>query len=144
LLADVDARGVREKFLAGQLPPAETPSDYDAAGNVQLGPEYTDWFRSAENSVRDRAVLVAAGDALQITSPLPGSVYVVDPDVPSTRKIPLLANGGTEMEWRSESLRCASEASGDFALAADGEHRILVTDRVSGRQAETWIRIRSL
>jgi penicillin-binding protein 1C len=144
LLADGDARGVREKFLANQLPPAESPQDYDAAGNVQLGPEYTDWFRSAENSVRDRAVLITATDALQITSPLPGSVYVVDPDVPSTRKIPLSANGGTEMEWRSESLTCASEASGDFALAADGEHRILVTDRVSGRQAETWIRIRSL
>lgn len=144
LLADGDARGVREKFVADRLPAAESPADYDAAGNVQLGPEYTDWFRSAENSIGDRAVLAAANDALQITSPLPGSVYVVDPDVPSTRKIPLIAHGGTAVEWRSESLSCASEAGRDFALASDGEHRILVTDRVSGRRAETWIRIRSL
>ncbi|HYJ05539.1 MAG TPA: penicillin-binding protein 1C [Chthoniobacterales bacterium] len=139
-----DAGGVREKFLSDRLPPAESRADYDAAGNVQLGPEYTDWFRSAENSIGDRAVLAAANDALQITSPLPGSVYVVDPDVPSTRKIPLIAHGGTEVEWQSESLSCASEAGRDFALASDGEHRILVTDRVSGRRAETWIRIRSL
>jgi len=126
------------------LPEPESRADYDAAGNVQLGPEYTDWFRSAENSVRDRAVLAEANGALLITSPLPGSVYVVDPDVPSTGRIPLIANGGTEVEWQSESLACRSEAGRDFALAADGEHRILVTDRVSGRQAETWIRIRSL
>jgi penicillin-binding protein 1C len=144
LLADGDARGVREKFVADHVPAAESPEDYDGAGNVQLGPEYTDWFRSAENSVQDRAALAVANDALQITSPLPGSVYLVDPDVPSTRRIPLIAHGGADMEWQSESLACLSEAGRDFAMAADGEHRILVTDRVSGRRAETWIRIRSL
>ncbi len=144
LLADTDARGVREKFLTDRLPPAESPTDYDAAGNVQLGPEYTDWFRSAENSIRDRAVLAVENDALQITSPLPGSVYLVDPDVPSTKKIPLIAHGASEVEWQSESLSFRSESGRDFALAADGEHRILVTDRASGRSAETWIRIRSL
>ena len=139
-----ESGGVREKFVVDRLPATESPADYDTAGNVQLGPEYTDWFRSAENSIRDRAVLAAANESLRITSPLPGSVYVVDPDIPSTKKIPLLAHGGTEFEWRSESLSCASEAGRDFALAADGEHRILVTDRASGRSAETWIRIRSL
>ncbi|HEY8833973.1 MAG TPA: penicillin-binding protein 1C, partial [Chthoniobacterales bacterium] len=55
LLADGDARGVREKFLADRLPLAESATDYDVAGHVQLGAEYTDWFRSAENSLRDRA-----------------------------------------------------------------------------------------
>jgi penicillin-binding protein 1C len=144
LLAERDARGVHEKFLADQLPAAESLEDYDPAGQVQLGPEYADWFRSAENGIRDRAVLASANGDLQITSPLPGSVYVVDPDVPSTRKIPLIAYGGTQMKWESESLACRSEAGLDFALAADGEHRIVVTDPVSGRHAETWIRIRSL
>jgi penicillin-binding protein 1C len=144
LLADTDGRGVREKFLAERLPAAEAPADYDSAGNVQLGPEYAAWFHSAENSVRDRAVLAETGDDLRITSPLPGSIYVVDPDVPSTSKIPLIANGGSRMEWRSESLTCRSETGRDFAVATDGEHRITVTDPVSGRHAETWIRIRSL
>ena len=144
LLADTDPRGVREKFLHDRLPAAESPADYDAAGSVQLGPEYADWFNSAENGVRDRAVLASTNGELRITSPLPGSVYVVDPDVPSTRRIPLVANGGTQMRWESESLACRSEPGTDFAVAAEGEHRIVVTDLVSGRRAETWIRIRSL
>jgi penicillin-binding protein 1C len=144
LLADSDRRGVREKFLGDRLPTPESPADYDVAGNVQLGPEYADWFRSAENGIRDRAILASTNGELRITSPLPGSVYIVDPDVPSTRRIPLVAHGGTQVRWESESLMCRSEPGADFALAAEGEHRIVVTDLASGRHAETWIRIRSL
>src|ERR1051325_7650953 len=76
LLADSDTRSVPEKFFAGQLPPAESGPDYDAAGGAQLSGEFGDWFRSAENSLRDRAVL-ATGELL-IASPLAGSIYVVD------------------------------------------------------------------
>jgi penicillin-binding protein 1C len=144
LLADSDPRGVREKFLPDQLPAVESPSDYDATGHVQLGPEYADWFNSGENWMRDRVILASTNGELRITSPLPGSIYVVDPDVPSTRRIPLAANGGTRMRWESESLACRSESGADFALAAEGEHRIVVTDLASGRRAETWIRVRSL
>lgn len=144
LLAESDPRGVREKFLLGRLPAAESPADYDEAGSVQLGPEYADWFGSAENGIRDRVTLASRNGELRITSPLPGSVYVVDPDVPSTRRIPLTANGGAQVKWESESLACRSKSGADFALAAEGEHRIVVTDLASGRHAETWIRIRSL
>ncbi|HEY8835506.1 MAG TPA: hypothetical protein VIM09_07965, partial [Chthoniobacterales bacterium] len=118
--------------------------DYDVAGHVQLGAEYTDWFRSAENSLRDRAVLAAAPDELLITSPLPGSIYVVDPDVPSSNRIPLVANGSAKVEWQSDSLTCRSEAGVDFALAAEGEHRLVATDPATGRKAETRIRVRFL
>jgi penicillin-binding protein 1C len=144
LLADGDARGVREKFLADRLPAQESATDYDLAGNVQLSAEYTDWFRSAENSLRDRAILAAAPDELLITSPLPGSIYVVDPDVPSSRRIPLVANGSAKVEWQSDSLTCRSEAGVTFALAAEGEHRLVVIDPATGRKAETRIRIRFL
>jgi penicillin-binding protein 1C len=144
LLADLDARGIREKFLADRIPPSESPVDYDVDGKVQLGPEYADWFRSAENSVRDRAVLASAGDDLRIASPLPGSVYVVDPDVPSTRRIPLRAYGSGNVEWRSDSLTCRSEDGSDFALATEGEHSLVAIDPKTGRQVETRIRIRFL
>ena len=144
LLADSDPRGVREKFLPDRVPAPESSADYDEAGNVQLGPEYADWFNSGENGIRDRAILASTAGELRITSPLPGSIYVVDPDVPSTRRIPLAANGGMQMRWESESLTCRAEPGANFALAAEGEHRIVVTDLVSGRRAETWIRIRSL
>ncbi|MEY2578820.1 MAG: penicillin-binding protein [Verrucomicrobiota bacterium] len=144
LLADGDARGVLEKFVANRLPAAESAADYDLAGNVRLSAEYTDWFRSAENSLSDRAVLGAGPGELLITSPLPGSIYLVDPDVPSSRRIPLLANGSAKVEWQSESLTCRSEAGGDFALATEGEHLLVVTDPTTGRKAETRIRIRFL
>jgi penicillin-binding protein 1C len=144
LLADGDARGVREKFVADRLPPSEAVTDYDLAGHTRLSAEYGDWFRSAENGMRDRAVLATGPAELLITSPLPGSIYVVDPDVPSSRRIPLIANGPENVEWRSDSLTCQSETGGDFALAAEGEHRIVVIDPTTGRKAETRIRVRFL
>jgi hypothetical protein len=36
------------------------------------------------NSLRDRTVLGASAGELLIASPLPGSIYLVDPDVPSS------------------------------------------------------------
>jgi penicillin-binding protein 1C len=144
LLADGDVRGVREKFVVDRLPPPESATDYDAAGNVELPAEYTDWFGSAENGIRDRAVLATGGDQLLITSPLPGSVYLVDPDVPSSSRIPLMVNGSVKVEWRSDSLACRSEGGSDFALAVEGEHRLVVVDPATGRKAETRIKIRVL
>jgi penicillin-binding protein 1C len=144
LLADGDGRGIREKFLADRLPPPESGADYDADGNVRLNAEYAEWFQSAENSLADRAVLASAPDDLLITSPLPGSIYVVDPDVPSSRRIPLRAFGSGKVEWRSDSLTCRSEDGTDFALASEGEHRLIAVDLTTGRQAETRIRIRFL
>jgi penicillin-binding protein 1C len=142
LLAESDPRGVREKFVAGQLPAAESADDYDAAGNVRLSAEFGDWFRSAENSLRDRTVL-ATGELL-IASPLAGSVYVVDPDVPSSRRIPLVADGNAKVRWQSDSLTCRSDGGLDFAEAAEGEHRLIAIDPATGRKAETRITIRFL
>jgi len=139
-----NTRGVREKFVTDQLPAAESATDYDEAGNVRLSAEYADWFRSAENSVRDRAVLASSGDQLLITSPLAGSIYVVDPDVPSSSRIPLRANGNSKVQWRSDSLTCRSEGGVDFAIAAEGEHRLVAIDPATGKQAETRIRIHFL
>jgi penicillin-binding protein 1C len=144
LLADNDPAGIREKFVADRLPAPESPDDYDTAGKVRLAPEYADWFQSAENCVRDRAVLDLASGDLQITSPLSGSVYLVDPDVPSTRRIPLIVNGAQQAEWRSDSLACQTEGDRFFAVASEGEHQIVVVDPTTGRKAQTRIRIRFL
>jgi penicillin-binding protein 1C len=144
LLADGDARGIREKFVAGQLPAAESAADYDLAGKVELGAEFDAWFKSAENSLRDRTVLATGRDELLITSPQAGSIYVVDPDVPSSRRIPLIVSGGVQVQWESESLSCRSDAGLNFAEAAEGEHRLVAVDRATGRRAETRIKIRFL
>jgi penicillin-binding protein 1C len=144
LLADGDARGVHEKFVIDRVPASESTADYDAAGRVQLGPEFAEWFGSAENSVRDRAVLATDRDELLIASPLAGSVYVVDPDIPSSRRIPLVADGGAQVQWQSDSLVCRSENGGYFAEAAEGEHRLVAIDPATGRRAETRITVRFL
>jgi penicillin-binding protein 1C len=144
LLADGDVRGVREKFVANQLPPPESAADYDAAGKVQLGAEFDEWFKSAENSLRDRAVLANGRNELLITSPQAGTIYVVDPDVPSSRRIPLITSGGSQVQWESESLACHSDGGIEFAEATEGEHRLVAVDRATGRRAETRIKIRFL
>jgi penicillin-binding protein 1C len=144
LLADGDVRGIREKFVANQLPPAESAADYDSAGKVQLGAEFDEWFKSAENSLRDRVVLADGRNELLITSPQAGSVYVVDPDVPSSRRIPLITSSGGPVQWESESLTCHSDGGIDFAEATEGEHRLIAVDRATGRRAETRIKIRFL
>jgi penicillin-binding protein 1C len=69
---------------------------------------------------------------------------VVDPDVPSSRRIPLIATGGALVQWESESLNCHSEGGLNFAEASEGEHRLVAVDRATGRKAETRIKIRFL
>ena len=81
---------------------------------------------------------------MRITSPLAGGTYLLDPDVPSSRRIPLVANGGAQLVWTSESLRCDVDDGRNFAIGAEGEHRITVTDAGSGRTAEVQITVRSL
>ncbi len=142
LLADNNVRGVREKFVCTALPPQESAGDYDGEGRVRLAPEYAEWFASAENAVRDRAVLAEAD--LRILSPLAGTIYVIDPDVRSSGRIPLRAAGAGGMVWHSDSLACVREGGAQFAIAAEGEHRIMVTDALTGSRAEVVISVRSL
>jgi membrane carboxypeptidase/penicillin-binding protein PbpC len=144
LLPDGDPRGVREKFVAGNLPLTEQPSDYAADGKVKLGSEYFEWAASAENSLRSATVVAGAESALRITSPLPGSIYLIDPDVHSSGQIPLVAAGGAQLIWESDSLRCATTNGSAFAQAAPGTHRIRVIDPATGRRAEVEIAVRSL
>ena len=120
LLADKDARGVRENFVADRLPGAESPDDYNAEGSVKFGSEYAEWLASAENSLNRQTMIAEAASQLRITSPLPGGTYLMDPDMPSSRRIPLVANGGAQLVWTSESFRCEADAGRDFAIGDGG------------------------
>jgi penicillin-binding protein 1C len=144
LLAQSRPEGVREKFVRDRLPPVESPSDYDAEGHVKLGSEYTEWLASAENSLAGRVTNPAAAFELRVVSPRAGSVYVIDPDVPTSRRLLLVATGPSGLRWESPSLECHAGPDGTFATAVDGEHKITVIDPQSGKRAETWIRVRSL
>ena len=132
-----------DPFVVGHFPPNESPGDYDSAGSAKLGPEYAQWLASGENDLADRAAL-GTGAALRIISPLPGSVFVIDPDIPSSGSIPLLIAGATRVSWQSDSLELCEEGGRIVARASEGEHRIIAIERESGRTAETWISVRSL
>jgi penicillin-binding protein 1C len=144
LLAQPQPQSVREKFVRDRLPPVESPGDYDTSGEVKLGAEYAEWLASAENSLAGRVTNPEAGSELRVVSPQAGSVFVIDSDVPTSRRIPLVATGPAGMRWESPSLECHAGSGGIFADAVDGEHRIIVIDPQTGKHAETWIRVRSL
>ena len=89
LLAD-RPEAVRERFISGRLPASESDSDYDSKGRTVLGPEYADWFASADNGLGDRAIIGRMNSPeLRLISPQPGTLFYIDPD--SSRQRPACA-----------------------------------------------------
>jgi penicillin-binding protein 1C len=142
VLAEGDARGVRERFVSDNVPPSESADDYEANGRVRLSAEYGDWLASAESAIGNE--VTASSSELRITSPLAGASYLVDPDVPTSGRIPLTASGGKKLVWQSNSLACSRTDGADYATAVEGEHTIVVTDAETGRSAEIRISVQSL
>jgi penicillin-binding protein 1C len=130
------------------LPPVESPADYDEAGRVRLSSSYGDWLRSSHNWLGTNDVAIADngfGEKLRLISPLPGTIFFIDPDLPqSSRAIPLRAEGGAELEWRSDSLDCRPGPAGPVALMQEGRHRLSVLSRETGQRTETWVLVKGL
>ncbi len=141
LLPDGSAPGVLEKFHITQLPPHDSPEDYDDAGRVQLPAEYARWAASSENQLRHRVSVRTDGD-IHILSPAPGSTFVIDPDIPTSAQIPLIAS--SEVIWESPTLTISKQAGKPQARAQAGQHQITARDPHSGQSATTWIRVREL
>jgi penicillin-binding protein 1C len=146
LLARADAGAVRESFLAGQLPPAESPDDTDDAGRVLLPATYRAWLASGDNWLGERAVAASAGPrSLRWVFPLPGTVFFLDPDLPdSSRRIRLRIEGDPEVAWRSDSLSCRVEGGAAWVLMAEGRHRLAARCERTGEEVETWIEVKGL
>ncbi len=135
---------VTEKFRAGTLPPLETAADYDAEGRVRLPAEYRDWLASADNWLTGRAVVdTASATPLRLISPLPGTTFFLDPDLPDAgRWLTLRAEGGTNLVWTSDSLAIKRAAGGVCARMTEGRHTLRVHDPATGEQAATWILVK--
>ena len=136
------AGAVREKFSASQLPLPETADDYDTQGRVKLGAEFAEWAAGGDNHLRDRTVVQGGG--LHLVSPSPGTVFLLDPDVPSSAYVPLVASGGDALVWESPTVRVSEKAGKIVAEATEGEHHFTVRDPATGTKLTTWIRVRSL
>ena len=142
-LVDASKPGaLREWHDAAQPPPDSSPSDYDSDGRVILSAEYARWAAGPENHLRGR-ISVRQDGSIHILSPAQGSTFVIDPDVPSTASIPLVATG-SGVAWESHTLKFREQDGKTYAIAADGEHRITARDPRSGQTASTVIRVRSL
>ena len=143
LLSAPRADAVVEKFSAACLPPIERADDYDVAGRVKLGAEYTEWAGTADNQLRDRVALADEG-RLHLISPQPGSTFLVDPDVPSSGLVPLVASGAVRLVWESPTLAMREQAGRTFAVAVEGRHELTARDAESGQTVTTWVVVKAL
>jgi penicillin-binding protein 1C len=129
---------VLEKFVSGNIPPPESDTDYVADGTAVLGEEYQTWLKNT-------AVAVPAdqgtGKRLRLVSPVPGTTYIIDPDVPSSARLRLIAEGGEQVEWSSESLRCEDAAR---VRLQEGRHEFTARDKQTGEIVRTWIQVKVL
>jgi penicillin-binding protein 1C len=144
LLSQARPEAVRERFISARLPAIESPTDYDATGRAVLGPEYAEWSRSAENGMTARTALQPGEAALRLLSPLPGTTFLVDPDLPSSERVPLRATGPSAIKWECSSLEVREADGRIFAIAREGEHKLVARDPATGNTAETWIRVKRL
>lgn len=148
LVAENQQGAVREKFLANHLPAIASPDDFDELGNVRLPSEYFDWLASGQTWLQGQAVVVAAAErahALRIVSPLPGTTYFLDPDLPEDgSRLRLQSSMETETEWRCSSLPIRRLDGDFFATLSEGRHELIARDENSGVEARTWINVKRL
>lgn len=135
---------VREKFLRDRLPPVESTEDYDAEGRVKLGPEYRGWMKSGENGMASRASCDAQDTTLHVEVPVAGTTYVIDPDFPSSRFVPVQASGVARAVWESDSLEFCERDGRTYVEVSEGMHRLSARDPATGARAETWIYVKTL
>ena len=159
---------VLEKFAASHLPVPEQASDYDPQGRIRLPAEYADWLSSGDNWLAGQAVAVANADEtaapridsatvnpsgvvadsdtlLSVMSPIPGTTYVLDPDLPpSSRLLDLRVKGCANPSWESDTLECRLVNGQPVAVLREGRHTLRVQDRASGHWRKTWIVVKPL
>ena len=138
---------VQEKFSALHLPSPESAADYDEHGRVVLAPEYAAWLTSGDNWLAGQASAAKISDAttephgaLLVVSPLPGTTYVLDPDLPaSSRLLDLRVKGCNAPAWTCDTLDCRSVGGQNVVVLREGRHVLHVSDPTSGVSRETWI-----
>ena len=136
-----------EKFFAEAWPPVESPTDYDSAGRVRLLPKYRTWLATGDNWVGAAAAVQSSdpSQTLRLVSPLAGTIFFLDPDLPSTgRAIPLRADGGSGLRWESATLECRAGPAGPVAVMREGRHQLSVISDETGQRAETWVIVKGL
>ena len=134
---------MREIFL--NPPPNETPADYDASGRVVLPAAYREWIESPQNGLGELAACSTAPPPLRITSPTPGTIYFLDPDLPTAvQRISLQAESAEPLEWSSPTLASEHTPNGPMLALREGTHHITTRATLTGQIATTWITVHPL
>lgn len=133
-------------FLAGALPPAARPEDYDSEGRAILPPEFARWIAQGDHWLAGLVVARPAGRTSmppQITNPPDGSVFVLDPDLPDRGgRLLLRAAGGAEVLWSSPTLAVTIANGLSYAILTPGHHELCATDGTSGAEARSRFEVR--
>jgi penicillin-binding protein 1C len=125
-----------------RLPPMQSPADH-LDGRIVLGAEYARWLASPDNYAPSRLTLKhSAQSAARLLFPLPGTVLVMDPDLPESSSIlNLRLNIPSNVQWSSQTLECFVEDGHSRARLQPGRHEI--TASVDGRRLTTWVEVRA-
>jgi len=136
---------ILEKFRRDLAPDQPDPERYDSTGRVRLGPEFAAWLAGPDNWLGTAATASApptANQSWKITSPLPGTTLLLDPDLPQGgQALPLRVNPATvPLTWTSPTLRIEKTT----AWLTPGRHEITAHDPTTGQTATTWLEVRRL
>ncbi len=132
--------GITEHFILPNLPPLDSPADYDPNGRPRLGEEFAAWLATAKPS----HLASASPDSPTILSPRDGATYFLDPDLPGSHTLPLRANVPTPLAWHSDTLAIEDRPDGPLARLTIGRHHIFAQDPQTGRQTRSSIEVRGM
>ena len=135
---------VSEKFLRERAPSTPDPSRYDAAGRVLLPAEYTGWLAGPDNWLGSAAAAAPPGALPQewrISSPVDGSTFLPDPDLPGGGlTLPLRTEPSLSgVVWSSRTL----EITGASARLSPGAHVLTARDPRTGLERGVSIKVRA-
>ena len=136
---------VVEKFRRDLAPNDPDPDRYDHTGRVRLPLAFAAWLAGPDNWLGAAAVAApptASPPVWRITSPLPGTTVLLNPDLPQGgRALPLRVNPAQPaVIWSSPTLRISDRT----AWLTPGRHGITARDPATGQEATTWVVVRRL
>ena len=138
VLGDLAEGNLTEWFVA-DAPTPERREPLNVEGRVNLPPEFKTWVDASNVRLKTFAVHQNEGAPPRILSPLAGSVYFLDPDLPATSHEVDLRGRGGQLQWESATLECVERDGQAVVRLRPGRHELVMTS--NGVRVTTWIRV---
>ena len=142
----ITPNALHELFDRRNPPAFENPDDYDERGRVRLPAEFSRWLNSPENHLAGVATIQPQVKmAWRILSPVSGSVFFLDNDLPArSRLIPLRTTASDGIVWHTTSLVPRVEDGETFVELKPGDHDLVAIDPERGIRLTTTITVKPL